>query len=213
MTKVKQLKNVAIGTGSVLIVLWLAYSIYFQKFYQDVVFFATDGAQPIVQIIEILDYRGKELLPYLSIFFILVTLSFLFCISLSLVIKKQGKKSMVTSLCWFVLVLIITYNIINKLALLLAVLVVVAIIIMYSLVVTVNLLYFEKMNYEAGDIVQTEGPFTSITQSEECSLKLMAKRGQEFEQSPWLLKSEVYMDEGNQYYVDIYLENKLNSRN
>ena len=202
MIKEGQTKKIIIGIGSVLVASWGIYSVFFQRFYQEVVFFTTDDAPSLIQLLELIGYRGKELLPYLTVFFTLTTLSLLFAIYLNFAIKE---KRMAVGIIWFLFAMLIGYNIINKLAALLVVLIIVAALLMYSLVVTINYLYVDKTTYEAGDVLHTEGPFETEEKARVYSKGIVTKRKDEFLNGDFLLASDIYMDEPENYYVDIYL--------
>lgn len=187
--------------GLILIILWIFYSFMFRVFYEEAVIFSTVGAQPLVKILEIIEYRGNELLPYLASFFTLTSLTFLYCLYF-FKSDKNNRRSVL--LIGIIFTGIILFNLINQLALLLIMLVFLALLIMYSLTITVNYLYVEDIKYESGDILHTEGPFETKIEAEDYSLVMLEKQQSYFDKL--LLKSDIYQNEKEKYYVDIYLE-------
>ena len=88
MEKKKKMMPLLIGVGVGLVLFWSIYSFFFYQVYQEAAVFATEGAQPIVQILEILNYRADVLLPFFIIFFMLVSTSLFYIMYLFLILKQ-----------------------------------------------------------------------------------------------------------------------------
>ena len=206
MEKKKKMMPLLIGVGVGLVLFWSIYSFFFYQVYQEAAVFATEGAQPIVQILEILNYRADVLLPFFIIFFMLVSTSLFYIMYLFLILKQTTSNYIPLVVVSLIIFLFIGFNVINKLGLFLGLLVVIAILIMTSIALTVKHLYIEKTDYEAGDIVRKKGPFDKLSEAhlyEEREIKKMNKLS-------WteglVINSIIYLEENKGHYVEIFLE-------
>jgi uncharacterized protein YacL len=188
-----------------LFIFWGVYSYYFYHFYNDTKDFATEGAQPIIQILEMLNYRGDGLKLYFILFFILVSLSFLLEIYLYLFIRKYQLSSYPIVILSIMIGLFISFNVFNKLWILSISLVGISLLIMISIVLTVKNLYMNVEANEAGDILRTNGPFKTQVAAEN-SVEKEVRKFRKMNRNKLLdVNSQIYLEE-SMYYVDIYLE-------
>ncbi|MFW3653583.1 hypothetical protein [Vagococcus fluvialis] len=205
-------KNISrwISTFSVISLLaWFFFSIRFFYVYQEASVFATEGAQPIIKILEILNYRGEELLSFFISFFILVSLSFLFLIYLFLYIKKYNLKNSLLIITGIFITFFITINLINELFLFLLVLIVVSFLIMVSIGITVKYLYVEEDDYEER-LNSFSGPFKTLSKAEKYAEQKVNKIKKKSNQH---IVCKIDSEIGEGYYVNIYIEETDNGRN
>lgn len=184
---------------------WLSYSFSFFNIYQEAAVFATEGAQPIVQILEILNYRGEELKPMLIIFFTLVSLSLLFEIYLFLYTKKNKLSKISVVTFGLIFLLLLGINLVNKLFPFLMLLISVSILIMISIAITVNYLYIDKYDeQESNNLIN--GPFKSLSKAENYASKKVSKLRKKNDSLGLHVTSiiDLELDEG--YYVTICIE-------
>lgn len=206
MEKKKTIMPLLIGAGIGLILFWSIYSFFFYQVYQEAEIFATEGAQPIVQILEILNYRVDVLLPFFIIFFLLVSTSLFYIMYLFLLLKQTTRNYIPLVILSLIIFLFIGFNVINKLNLFFCLLVVISVLIMTSIVLTVKHLYIEKTDYEAGDILCKQGPFDKLSEAhlyEEREIMRMSKLS-------WaeglVINSIIYLEDNKGHYVEIFLE-------
>ena len=197
--------------GVLLIMSWGVYSYFFKKIYQEAAVFATEGAQKIIQMLEILNYRGAELLPFFIIYFTLVSLS-LFYVMYQYIYQKQYQypiKSTVLSVMSIICFIFILSNLMNKFALFLGLLVITSVVIMIAIGLTVNYLYMKSPTYEVGDLIRKAGPFTKLSDAQSFSLREIKKLEKRFLMEGVFLESMIYVEENKGHYVDIFVENKI----
>ncbi len=191
---------------SLLIAFWLLYSFSFNQTYEEAKYFATEGAQPIVQILEILNYRGETLKPYFILFFTLVSLSFLLMIYSSLFFQKKNIPVYLLFILSIILLSFIGINVVNKLALFLLLLIGISLLVMVSITLTVRHLYINVDSYEDGDILQTRGPFKTEEEANTSVKKEVTRLNKRMKINQFQLISSVYSEDQENYYADIYLE-------
>lgn len=205
MRKKTKIINSINSIMGLLFIFWGVYSYYFYHFYNDTKDFATEGAQPIIQILEMLNYRGDGLKLYFILFFILVSLSFLLEIYLYLFIRKYQLPSYPIVILSIMIGLFISFNVFNKLWILSISLVGISLLIMISIVLTVKNLYMNVEANEAGDILRTNGPFKTQVAAEN-SVEKEVRKFRKMNRNKLLdVNSQIYLEE-SMYYVDIYLE-------
>lgn len=205
MRKKTKIINSINSIMGLLFIFWGVYSYYFYHFYNDTKDFATEGAQPIIQILEMLNYRGDGLKLYFILFFILVSLSFLLEIYLYLFIRKYQLSSYPIVILSIMIGLFISFNVFNKLWILSISLVGISLLIMISIVLTVKNLYMNVEANEAGDILRTNGPFKTQVAAEN-SVEKEVRKFRKMNRNKLLdVNSQIYLEE-SMYYVDIYLE-------
>lgn len=191
------------------VIAWFLFSIRFFGITREASEFSTEGAQPVIKILEILNYRGNELLPFFILFFILVSFSLLFDIYLYLYIKKNELKKSMFILAGTVTTIFIILNLVNELFLLLAILVAVAMLIMISIAITVNHLYVEK---EEIDLIN-HGPFKTLTTAEKYANKKIIQIKKKSVLADTRVFSTIDLEASEGYYVTIYIEETNNRGN
>lgn len=202
----KKSNYLMIGIISVLVIVWLLYSFLFYQTYDEAKIFATEGAQSIIQILEILNYRGEQLKPYFIVFFTLTSLSFLFITYLFLFIKKNNLKTYSLIFTSLFVVIILGINIANKLFLFLFVLIAMSLLVILSITLTVKHLYMGTDVYEKGDVIRTKGPFESEKEAQKYVAKELKDLEKQIKSERLYLESSIYSEDSSGYYVELYLE-------
>ncbi|MDR2278880.1 hypothetical protein ACQUEF_10300 [Vagococcus fluvialis] len=208
MEKRKNINKTLITMSIIGLISWLFFSVKFFYCLIEASEFATEGAQPIVQILEILNYRGQKLLPYLIVFFLLVSFSLLFEIYLFLYTKKYQLNQRLVVLAGIVITFFIILNLINELFLLLLVLVVVSVLIMLSISLTVHYLYVEDE-----EMISVNGPFKTLSTAEKYADKKINQLKKKMATHELTIKSSIDLEVGDGYYVTIYIEETDNRGN
>lgn len=206
MLKNKYSNYILLVFSSLLVASWLLYSFSFNQVYEEAKYFATEGAQPIVQILEILNYRGEELKPYFILFFTLTSLSFLLIIYLRLFTNKKKLKPYPLVLLSLILLIFIIINSMNKFTFFLLLLIGVSLLLMVSITLTVKHLYNNIDSYEDGDIIQVKGPFKTENEANIYAQSELTRLKKQIKIENLCLKSLVYLENPSSYYVDIYFE-------
>lgn len=185
---------------------WILYSLSFNETYEEIKIFATEGAQPIIQILEILNYRGEEIKNYFILFFVLTSLSFLLLIYSFLFIKKKRLSMFPIVIAALLLLATLIFNSVNKLAIVWLLLIGISLLVMASITLTVKYLYMSTDSYENGDILQTGGPFEDRNMADIYVSLELDKIKSKIDLKDLEVLSHIYSEEPNGYYVDIYLE-------
>lgn len=206
MIKNKYSNYILLIFTSLLLTSWILYSFSFDKSYEEAKYFATEGAQPIIQILEILNYRGDILKPYFILFFTLISLSFLLMIYLFLFLQKKKINSYPLIILSFILLSFIGFNVVNKLSLFLLLLVSVSLLVMISITLTVRYLSINLDNYEDGDILQTMGPFKTREEAKIYSEKEIIHIHKHIKMNHLYVNYYIYSENQENYYSDIYVE-------
>lgn len=193
---------------SFLLVSWSIYSYFFSQRYDEVKTFATEGAQPIIKILEILNYRTEELTPYFIIFFSLISLSFLLLIYVYLFTSKYQLSPFYSLFLSALIFIFIVKNIWNTLFLFFLILLSVSLLIMVSISLTVKYLYADNDVYEEGDVLQTDGPFNMELEAIEYQNTVITLLNKKNKNQELYINSAIYLEDDNQYYVDFYFEKK-----
>lgn len=206
MIKRNHLNYFMIVITSVLILFWGVYTYFFQLTYSDAKDFATEGAQPIVQILEILNFRATELLPYFIVFFSLTSLSLLYLLYLFLFITKYNLNVFPLICLSILFFIVIGINFINKLSIVFLLLSGVSILLMVSITLTVKYLYVDKVTYEEGEIIRVKGPFETEAKANQYAEIELEKFKEEFKNIDLYAKASVWLEDTGKYFVDIYIE-------
>lgn len=207
-TKYKSLLIIAV----VGLLAWIFYSFTFFKTYSEATIFATDGAQPIIQILEILNYRGKELLPFFILFFLLTSLSFLFEFYLFLYANKFKLSQSPVKFLGGILLVFISINLLNKLFLLLITLVSVSIVVVLAIAITVHYLYVDN-NEDYDEASYVRGPFKTLEKAEVYRDNKVTKFNKKNKESKFELFSIIDLEFGEGYYINFYLKDTNNRGN
>lgn len=209
MSKGKKISHFMIGSGLILLVCWGVYSYFFYQIYQEAAVFATDGAQRIIQILEILNYRGPQLLPYFILFFTLVSLSLLYLMYQFLFYEKNRINSPFLGVMSTLLTLFIVGNLFNRLGLFLIALFLVALLIMISIGLTVNYLYLKQTNYEVGEVIRKAGPFKKLSDAQNFMTREMKRLEKSLISEELSINSVIYLEVTKGHYVEIFVEDDL----
>lgn len=195
-----------VATLSMFLLVWTLYSFLFYQSYNEAKVFATEGAQSVVQILEILNYRGEEFKIYFISFFILTSLSFIYLNYLFLFVKKNELEIYSLIVVNLVVLIFIVINIINKFFIFLLILIGMALLIILAITLTVNYLYMEKIIYEDGDVIKIEGPFKDGNEARFYAEKELINLKKDVNLENFYLYYVIYSDDSKKFYADFYIE-------
>ena len=184
---------------------WLIYFNYFQEIYKEALEFVTLGAGLEIQLLEIMNYRGQEILTVLLIFFILLTLNGLLVVRGLLQFRRQDKSSkqllVNTLMIMLPTVLIMLIFLFNKLSIIIFVLEIFSVVLNYIIYSLVN----SPMEYEDQDLFEDRGPFSNEEEAILYAESVIKSKGEYFKKRNFALLYTTFVS-NNEYFIEIYVE-------
>lgn len=201
--KLKENKFVTVFMG-VIILLWVVFFVYLNKYWQSVEGLFTQGAKNEIQILELLYYRGSATVYVLILYFVLISATMLYSqyLMIKLMFDKTFKKDCFIS--FFILIIAIILSMFNILRVLFLVLILVAF--------TLNFIIYSvsKSNYTfgSGEIVYEQSGFSDEVSAKE-SLDLYIREREDFyNRRNFELFGEI-IEEEMTFKIEIIVEKKI----
>lgn len=187
--------------SSLSIILWGIFSYFFYYFYQELKIFITMDADYLIQLFEVQYYRGKELVPYLIIYFVLNSISFLLIFTIGrLLIKKNYSRK--TFLVFLILIILFNVmNLMNRLFPFFIILLIISTACVYGVVTIIGIIYVDEVN----EIIYTIGNFQTEIELETQLDEILGKLTNEYPSNKYSLIPEIYFDKKKKYCVDVYI--------
>ncbi|MBO0439838.1 hypothetical protein [Candidatus Enterococcus ikei] len=195
----------------VLLIGWITNFVFFSRFYEEAVFYVDKNAKFIIQLLFMVNYYLDDLLKYLFVVFLLMTLN-LFLILMFYIKNKQEvnkQKEMNYSMIVFLVLLII--NVITLMTTIIwplfLLLFIVSMTIVYIIYVITNYLYEEQDElYEENETVKLEGPFQTKEAAEKYSKEFLAHWTDSFTKKGYSLVEFIKSDANNEWHVEIIVQ-------
>ncbi|WP_430603205.1 hypothetical protein IGJ02_000566 [Enterococcus sp. DIV0724b] len=198
--------------GEILLLIgWITNFVFFSRFYEEAIFYVDKNAKLIIQLLFVVNYYLEDLLKYLFVAFLLMTLN-LFLILIFYIKNKQEvtkQKEMNYSMIAFLVLLVVNVialmtTIIWPLFLLLFI---VSMTIVYIIYVITKYLYEEKDDrYEENETVKVEGPFQTKEAAEKYSKEFLAHWTDYFTKKGYNLVEYIECDASNEWHVEIIVQ-------
>ncbi|MGX7151278.1 hypothetical protein [Enterococcus ureasiticus] len=199
----KGLKYILVIEG-IFSIMWVTYLVMFYSFYKKAYFYVDKRLSLFYQLLLIVNDNGLESIVYFALSALLMTMTFVFMYFLFLTNKRRPyPKAMLVgfiglNLLCFLLLFINVYGV--------AFFIIAALSgsIVYALAMIGKKEDFEEeLEYEEGDVIETKGPFETKASAHQAA-QLFLETWQEKETV--ILEEDLYQEEDNHYYVDIYVE-------
>lgn len=182
---------------------WSAFAYSFLSVYRDASDFVTENAKIEIQLLEMFNYRGKELMVVIILFFIIATLNILLIVTLRFEErgKQQSKMSIhVKGLCVTTLILISLF-IVNKLWMIMLLVTVFSFVINYIIYSVVD----NIITYEDQDLFENRGPFKNEKEAISYAEEVLRKKSDYFKKRQFNLLYMIH-NLDNQYFIEMYIE-------
>ncbi|OTN83841.1 hypothetical protein A5819_003660 [Enterococcus sp. 7E2_DIV0204] len=191
-----------------LLIGWITNAVLFSRFYEEAIFYVDKRDKFIIQLLFMVNYYLDDLLKYLFVAFLLMTLN-LFLILMFYIKNRQEvikRKEMLYSIIVFLV--LIGINVIALLTTivwpLFLLLFIVSMTIVYIISVITKYLYEEKdERYEENEIVKVEGPFQTKEAAEEYVNEFLDHWTEYFVGKGYILISEMAFDDEYKWNVEI----------
>ncbi|MGX7243616.1 hypothetical protein ACWOC1_02065 [Enterococcus quebecensis] len=190
---------------------WGINFMFFSKFYEHAVFYIDKKDKFIIQLLFLMNYYLQDILKYLLIGFVLMTLNVLLVLMFYIQNKRGDikKKEMNGSMIAFLLGIIV-----NGIALmrtiiwpLFLVLFIASLTIVYIIYVITTYLYEDKDEfYEDNEQVKIEAHFQTKEDAEKYAKEFMAHWNDYFEKKGYRLVNHVKYDGKNQWHVEFVVQ-------
>lgn len=190
--------------GGVLLSSWAIYLFNFYTFYLEINFYIDKRLSLFHQLLSLLKYEWNQSVLYFSLAFILITVTLFIGGVLWLNRKKDGVViSRIYSVIALLLFLGLTINTYGPIFLVLIILS--GSLVYVSLIIARGQRHDEANFYEEGEVLETKGPFQTESEANIALMQLVAQ----WEKSDLLLGEDIYKENENTYYAEIYIE-KIN---
>lgn len=192
----------------ILVIGWVTNFILFSRFYEEAVFYVDKKAKFIIQLLFMVNYYLDDLLKFLFVSFLLMTLN-LFLI-LMFYIKNQ-RSVMKQKAITYSIILFLAIIGINGIALLKTIvwplfllIFITSLTIVYIIYVITKYLHEEKdESYEENERIKVAGPFQTKEMAETYSEEFLAHWAKEFEKKGYCLINNINNDSKNEWHVEI----------
>ncbi|WP_034860083.1 hypothetical protein [Enterococcus caccae] len=195
----------------ILLIGWITNFMFFSKFYEEAIFYVDKNARFMIQLLFIVTYYFDELLKYLFVVFLLMTLNLFLLMTFYIKNRREtnSQREMNVSILVFLLIIAI-----NGIALLTTIiwplfllLFIAALTIVYIIYVITKYLYEEKEEfYEENELVKSEGPFPTKEAAEKYAEEFLAHWTDYFSKNGYTLTEFTKYDEKNEWHVEIIVQ-------
>lgn len=195
----------------ILLVGWITNFILFTRFYEGAMFYVDKNAKFIIQLLFIVNYYLSDVLTYLFVAFLLMTLNLFLLLMFYTKNKREGIKQKERTYSMIVFLAIIGISAITLLITIIwplfLLLFIVSLTIVYIIYVITKSLYEEKdESYEENEMVKVEGPFQTREAAEEYTKEFLAHWTDYFANKGHKLAGSIKCDEKNEWYVEIIVQ-------
>lgn len=183
---------------------WIGYLFKFYSFYKEAYFYTDKRLTVFLRMLSFLNDNWNEIFIYFILSFLLMTITLFLTYLLYTIANKNKKRhnkfilisifvnffsclSLLINICGFIFAVILTLA--SSL---------VYIIFIFSKLSSTK----EKFDYEEGEIIEVKGPFET---KEEAQMEINTFFSK-WKEAKYTLDDEIYLDEDDKYYVDIYVE-------
>lgn len=190
---------------------WITNFILFSRFYENIVFYVDRKARFIIQLLFTVNYYLGDLLKYLFVSFLLMTLNLLLILMFHIKNKREGNELKAVRYSIIVFLAIIGINCVMLLRTivwpLFLLLFIFSLTIVYITYVITNYLYEEKDEfYEENERLKVEGPFQSKEAAEKYIKEFLAHWADYFTKKGYCLVESISCDEKNEWYIEITIQ-------
>lgn len=193
---------------AVLVIGWITNFILFSRFYEEAVFYVDKKAKFIIQLLFMVNYYLDDLLKFLFVSFLLMTLNLFLILMFYIKNKRSVTKQKEITYALILFLVIIGINGITLLKTivwpLFLLIFITSLTIVYIIYVITNYLYEEKdESYEENEQIKAAGPFQTKEMAETYSEEFLAHWANEFEKKGYCLVNNINNDSKNEWYVEI----------
>lgn len=188
-----------------MLVVWLFYFFKAYELFNEVKDFTTLGAAYIVRILEFTNYRSEQLSLLFIVFFILISLNNIFCLSLYRKITYNKRTSIGIMLGINIALIIILCVISNIFWVIYVLLALLSIIIVIASYFVANILFGKTITFNKGDILYRSDGYES---REKAKTNLNKKMNEIDRKNVSRISSDIYKIE-DEYYFEIYADEKI----
>ena len=192
---------------------WLIYFLFFNNFYKEASFYIDKKASIIVQLLFVTSYYLDEILIYIALAFVLMTIHQLMMVYFliderkNLSINKKVQPIIWVFLITFIICLIgLISNLIWPLFILTFIF---SSTVVYIIYVTSKYMYEDNQNlYENNENIKLEGPFQTKEAAESYVNEFDSYWKDYFIKKGFLIHSNIELDDNNNYFVYLYTVSK-----
>ncbi|WP_207694495.1 hypothetical protein DOK67_0000250 [Enterococcus sp. DIV0212c] len=204
MEKIKKNKKYYV-MELLLIISYVIYLMFFLYFYKEAVFYVDDRASMMTQILFLTTFYLREILIYLFVAFLLITLQLLFFVYLYSMMKSNS--TVKSDFNWLLIVSILTFSsyslglFLTKIGILFLIIFIFSVSIAYATYVIVKLGKEKELMIQEENILEIDGPFN--TENE------VLYKFEEFSENwsgPEKLSYMIECENREEYYITIYIE-------
>ena len=182
---------------------WGIYLFKFYSFYQEAYFYVDKRLSLFIQTLSFLNNNWNEVFIYFVLSFLLITVTLFFSCLFHFTNKKERQKNKILLLLLYLNLFCCLSLIMNICGFIFAIILVLASSLVYIIFIFSKLSSTkETFDFEEGEIIEVKGPFET---KEEAQIEVHQFFSQ-WKEEGIILDEEIYLDEDNQYYVDIYIE-------
>ncbi|MBO0439047.1 hypothetical protein [Candidatus Enterococcus ikei] len=183
--------------------MWGIYLFKFYSFYQTSYFYIDKRLSLFIQMLSFLNNNWNEVFIYFILSFLLITYTLFFNCLLYFVNKKEQQKHKILLLFLYLNLLCCLSLLINLCGFIFATILILAASLVYIIFILSKLSSTkEKFDYEEGEIIEIKGPFETKAEAQIEINTFFSK----WKEARYTLDDEIYLDEDNKYYVEIYVE-------
>ena len=185
-------------------VMWITYLVMFYSYYKEAYFYVDKRLSLFYQFLLLVNDNGRTSIVYFTLSALLMTMTFVFIYFLILTNKRRlyPKGAFITLVGLNVLYTILLF--INAYVVAFIIIAALSGSIVYALAMIGNKGDSEEeLEYEEGDVIETKGPFETESSAQQ-AVRSFLETWQEKETV--ILGEELYQEDDNCYYVDIYVE-------
>nr|MBO1354333.1 hypothetical protein [Enterococcus sp. DIV0212c] len=194
-----------------LLIGWVVNFILFSKFYEEAFFYVDKKANFIVQLLFMVNFYLEDILKYLFITFLLMTLNLFLILMFYIKNKKEltDSKKMTYSLIVFLVILGINGVAMLKTIVwpLFLLLFIASLTIVFIIYVITKYLYEEKDEfYEENEVVKKQGSFQTKEEAEQYAKDFITHWLEYFEKKGYTLMDSITEGEENEWYVEVIVQ-------
>ncbi|EOI00806.1 hypothetical protein UAW_00073 [Enterococcus haemoperoxidus ATCC BAA-382] len=195
----------------VLLIGWITNTLLFSRFYEEAIFYVDKKDKYIIQLLFLVNYYLDDLLKYLFVAFLLMTLNLFLILRFYIKNRREVTKRKEMQYSMIVFLVLIGFNIIALLTTivwpLFLLLFIVSMTIVYIIYVITKYLYEEKdERYEENELVKVGGPFQTKEAAERYANEFLAHWKNHFAKNGYILVDNLTCHDKTKWQVEIIVQ-------
>ncbi|XUB58004.1 hypothetical protein IGJ02_002263 [Enterococcus sp. DIV0724b] len=195
----------------VLLIGWIINFILFSRFYEESIFYVDKQAKLLIQLLFLVNYYLNDLVLYLFVSFLLMTLNLLVILMLCIESRKSVSKQYKIKYIMILMLIIIGINAVALLKTIIwplfLLLFIFSLTVVYIIYVITNYLYEGKdETYEENELVKKEEGFQTKEEAEKYSKEFLSYWAEDFEKNGYRLVNSIKKDQKNEWYVEFIVQ-------